>query len=71
MVTGCAVGPARFDTLPWEICGHCGAYQGPPYKPGIDYETKMDEAELAYRRPRSAQERAQERERAREPRWEP
>ena len=71
MLTGWAVGPSRDDTLPYEIGGHGGAYQGPPYEQGIDYEKKMDEEELAYCRQRSAQEREQERERAQDPRWEP
>ena len=78
-ITGCVVSPARYETPPPGIYGHYGAYQGAPYEPRIDYEKKMDEEERTYRQQRSAQEREQElkyqqweqeRERARDPRWE-
>ena len=79
MLTGCAVDPVRHETSPPGVYSHYGAYSEAPYAPGIDYEKKMDEEERAYRQQRNAQEREQElkyqqweqeRERARDPRWE-
>jgi hypothetical protein len=40
---------------------HHATYLGQPYKPGIDYEQKMDEEEQQYRNQRNAQKQAQER----------
>jgi hypothetical protein len=78
-VTGCAVGPSRYETPSYGMYGHYGEYQGSPYEPGIDYEKKMNKEEREYRSQRNAQEREQElkyqqwkqeREREQDPRWE-
>lgn len=80
ILTGCAVDPYPYRSFAsYAVIPQHGTYQGPPHQSSINYERRMDEEELAYRRHRSAQERAQElkyqqweqeRARERDPRWE-
>ena len=48
-ITGCAVDPSPYSTLPYGIYSQHGAYQGHQPGGGIDYEQKMDEEEQQHK----------------------